>query len=465
MQIGGIMKKVIKILGILLVVIFVLTGCSNKGTNSKKKLRVEGNVFQSTTINRGKKLNKQLDFRKDNKIVLMNTDYSQETHHWYRDIVKGSYEKSGNKIIVHYKKGYTEEYTSKKALNAMKLPYRISSDDENVKVLHLKLNDDSLKVTDKHNSKVEYKLVKDSKHQDYGKLIDSHREKYNKKYATLSGRGFMSPATEMSENGIAFKGDRFIWHYGAPNNDYNSGLDIGAQVAIFEGSYKVVNNRLQLFIDGSTNIFCGTVRQLGNKEFIDYYSSSDTPKELDFSFTENSTLTLLKSKGHITSEEMMNYGTVAGTPNFDTWDVQNKLESFDRSMHQGVKSTSDSESKDDTSDTTDQDVKDVFPTKEDFANWVGSVYPTLSGNDEDSPFTILDSYEGGTIDLREQIDSPIVEESVIYSVSYSTTESDENSDAPDIARNISITSDGKIYSGHFNTYDDELTQAYLQMNS
>lgn len=54
---------------------------------------------------------------------------------------------------------------------------------------------------------------------------------------------------------------------------------------------------------------------------------------------------------------------------------------------------------------------------------------------------------------------------MIYSLSYSTTESDENSDAPDIARNISITSDGKIYSGHFNTYDDELTQAYLQMNS
>lgn len=43
------MKKVIKILGLLLVVILVLTGCSNKENNSKKESKVEGNVFQSTT--------------------------------------------------------------------------------------------------------------------------------------------------------------------------------------------------------------------------------------------------------------------------------------------------------------------------------------------------------------------------------------------------------------------------------
>lgn len=291
----------------------------------------------------------------------------------------------------------------------------------------------------------------------YNQHYQSETRKYDKKYAKLSGRGFMSPATEMTANGIVFKGNRFIWKYGAPNDEVpTSGLDQGAQKSILIGTYKLENDQLTLYVDGSTNLYCGTVVELGKNSYNKYYSSKDTPKTFVFSFTKNSTLNLLSKYKNYTSEDMLDYGTISGTPNYSKWNKPDLLKNFDGSMKKGQEMTSTSEN-----DDSNSKVKSVFPTADDFADWVTNYYRDKGdyATDDDPGFHVLNAFSDETVAVRKD-ENTVEDSNMVYSLLFSLTSLNGDNDTPDVGRIVCISSDGKIYKGSTPTFDDELTSAY-----
>ncbi|AYE38230.1 hypothetical protein D1B17_06130 [Companilactobacillus zhachilii] len=143
----------------------------------------------------------------------------------------------------------------------------------------------------------------------------------------------MSPATDMMANGIAFKGDNFIWKYGG-QSEYRNGLDIGGSIAIITGQYKLNGQKLILFVSESTPLYRGTISNLGKNYYQDMVGFNSLPKEYVFSFTKNNRLKLITTNQYMVSEDMLDYGTLEGAPNYDAWSKTYAVDQFSAKMQQ-----------------------------------------------------------------------------------------------------------------------------------
>lgn len=461
------------LMGLSILMLLTVAGCStnNSADNADQKsvnktLVVKGHNFKGT--HRGNNTAKDPDYKysmyfgKDGNFVQ---DIISSKGFAGRFTEKGTYTIAKNGDITMNIDSVTEErFASDSALRTKQAPLSIVQRQGN-----------SLNAAEDHAIKIENKQTyllgtvnqvklysTDKQTVNYKEHYQTEIKKYDKKYTKLSGRGFMSPATEMTPNGIAFKGNKFIWKYGAPNTDVpTSGLDQGAQKAILVGTYKVENNKLTLFVDESTNLYCGTVVQLGENRYSKYYSSKVTPKVFVFSFTKNSTLSLISNYKNYTSEDMLDYGTVNGTPNYSEWSKSEFLKTFNSSMKKGQGKLSVDEGTDSNTRDSSSKVESVFPSANDFADWVTNYYRDKGdyATDDDPGFHVLNASSNVTVAVRKD-ENTIDDANMVYSLLFSLTSLNGDNETPDVGRIICISSDGKIYKGTAPMFDDELTSAY-----
>ncbi|AYE38232.2 hypothetical protein D1B17_06140 [Companilactobacillus zhachilii] len=464
------MKKISRFLVVIFASLFILSGCNQRTKSTTQGPNIVGKTFSANTpvenATNGKMTIHFVNAKK--AIIIESGKYATDNNQWGQLVFDANYKVLKNKTVrFRSTRGITETYKNKKALDSHETPIfllseKIEKDRDIGGTLHIGKD----YLGDSKDKKSRLTLVKGENISSYDSYLRAVNKKYYEKDTKLSNRGFMSPATELLANGIAFKGSRFIWKYGGPDKTFATDKEEGARFAVFMGKYKLNGNKLTLFLQYHTSIYQGTVSQLSNKQYQDKLLGNDIPKKLVFKFTKNNKLHLITKFNDFKSDDMFDYGTVSGTPNYGKWSVSEQPDVYNVAMEKAEKVTQFNEStepiEDESADTdsTEESVEKTFPTKEDFANWVTDYYYNQGDYaTEDEPgFHVTASSAGGTENLRDTIDGQQSETPLVYSVAYSiTTLADSDMD---IARTISITSDGKIYSGHFNTLDNNLTQAY-----
>ncbi|WP_057765341.1 hypothetical protein [Companilactobacillus tucceti] len=273
----------------------------------------------------------------------------------------------------------------------------------------------------------------------YGKHYRREMKKYDNTNNKFSDHGFSSNGMDTPMNAIAFKGNKFIWRYVylGKNADKDN-----AVMAVFQGtySYNSKNKVVTLKIADQSNSYYGNLMKLNGFSYI----KSGSPlagSKLKLRYIDNSLLFISNKFKSWKMEDNYPDDSTQSQPKYEDYINSYSVATFNSQMHK--------------EDTEKSSVKSKFPTKEDFANWVTDYYQ----NERDEPdFKVNDLSEGGRVSVRDSLDGDQTEKSVVYGLSYSITTDD--SDVPDIGRAVCITSDGKIYSGHFNVLDDDLTQAY-----
>ncbi|WP_125588832.1 hypothetical protein [Companilactobacillus jidongensis] len=463
------MKRLIKILSIVLFFGLVLAGCSNTAKSSSNAGFVGKSFSGKTPVEDATNGKMTIHFVDNKRAVVIESGKFEVGHEWGRLVFDVKYKKmSGNKVKLTYLKGINESYASEKDMNNHATPVFMHQDkvdkdsnmggyvyvDENYVSFSKVSKKDGLFLTDKKDAS------------SYDSYLKKTTEKYYGKDTKLSDRGFMSPATELVSNGIAFKGSRFIWTYGGPDSKFANETEQGARLASFMGNYKLQGNKLILYLQYHSNVYQGTVSQLNNMQFQSKLTGSDIPKKLVFEFTKNNKLHLITKFKDYKSDDMLDYGTVDGTPNYAKMSKNNQPNVYTVGMEKTEDSGAKEEaSKTDANNETDESlssasVTDTFPTKEDFAQWVSS-YFTDQGSEatDDTPgFHVTGSGSGETVQVRD-MDNNQSAVPVVYSLAYSYTALNDDS-AIEPAQTIAIDSDGNIYSGHFIMLDNDLTQAY-----
>lgn len=449
------MKKIIKVLGLIFLTVLILTGCSIKqSVPGNQKLTIANNNFSGSFIpdNGNKRQKISIHFTNDLRAVVTMIGISSDDGRWTKQIFIGSYRITKEKVMgITYDKGVAEGYNSKQDLIDNTIPTKIVDLPAKGQTLELKVKKDYLvlaknKLHETDNAEVA----------NYDSYVRENQKRFDKKYAKLSNRSFMSPATDLLENGIAFKGDKFIWKYGG-ESDYSNGLDMGGSLAIFVGTYKLVGKKLTLFVSDNTPLYMGTISELGKNKYQDQTAAVSLPKELTFTFSKNNRLHMETISYHLGVTDMLDYGRVEGTPNYDQWQKKYNVEKINAKMQQVTASDSKDTDEDDSVPSLDaipvedsKSVTEAFPTKEDFEDWVENYYQ----DNIDEDFSSQGVYEPDTESLRESADDSPSDTPVVYSVDYSL---DDDSDSDQV---ISITDDGRIYSGDPETYDDDLTHAF-----
>lgn len=168
----------------------------------------------------------------------------------------------------------------------------------------------------------------------------SKKEKNNHskaQQANLTNKSFKSDSSATLENSIAFKKDKFIWNYSATDKSSQDGSI--KNEAIFVGNYNVSGNKLTLSLNNkSTDIYRGTVSQLKNHQYMNYFASKDNPKKVVFEISKNS-LKLISKNNHVLVDGKMTLDTsITGSDNYVRI---NKLLNSD-SVYTSVDSTKDS---------------------------------------------------------------------------------------------------------------------------
>jgi len=466
------MKRIIKFLSIALLAIFILTGCSNhKKSDISTETGLVGKTFSvKAPVENATHGNLSIHFVDSKKAVMIESGRFEVGHVWGRLIFNLNYKISKGKTVKLYRtRAITESYSSHNDMNNHKTPIFLSEskiDKDNSDMGTIRIGKNYL--GDAKNKNQRLNLIVKNDISNYDVYLKKINRKYYGKDTKLSNRGFMSPATELLSNGIAFKHSRFIWKYGGPDNSIGTNTEQGARFAVFMGNYKLEGNKLTLYLEYHTDIYQGTTTQLSDKQFQSKLHGKDIPKKLVFKFTKNNKLHLLTHFNDFTSGDMLDYGTVSGTPNYAKWIINAQPDVYNVAMEKVEKpeqtDESDENTEDDnnahTSDDSTNSVTKVFRTKENFADWLTEYYRDKGdfATDDNPGFHVTGSYDGGTANVSDTIGGEQTETPVVYSVSYSTTTlADTDSD---ISRTISITNDGKIYSGHFNTLDNNLTQEY-----
>lgn len=282
----------------------------------------------------------------------------------------------------------------------------------------------------------------DAKTVNYKKHYQSEMKKYDNTYNKFSGHGFTSNGMDTPMNGIAFKGNKFIWRYGYLGR--NADKD-NAVMAVFEGtySYSSSDHILTLNVSDQSKSYYGNLMSLNGFKYKKS-GSSLAGNNLKLRYRNNA-LNLVNSS-------FKSWGMKDEYPE----DASQSQPKYDDYLNSYSVATFDSQMEKD--DENNSPVKKAFPTKEDFADWVTDYY--LS-DDKEPDFKVLSVNEGGKVSVRDSLDDEQTETPVVYSLDYSITSDDS---VPDVSRTICITSDGSIYSGHFNTLDEDLIQAYADYN-
>lgn len=465
------MKKIVKALGGLLLLVLIIAGCSTqstpKSTDSKGNLVVQGNDFSGSvqTDNNGQQ-NMSVHFDKRNKAVVTMTSFSKADGRWTKQITSGNYAFADKKRVeITCNEAMAEGFASKKAMQGHGTP---------TKMVNLPVKGSNYEFTVKKDalrfSKDNIYPSKAAEVTDYAEYVNNDQKNYDKKYAKLSGRSFMSPATDLLENGIAFKGDKFIWKYGG-SSEYASGLDQGGSLAIYTGMYKVEGNKVTLFRYKSTALYEGTIMNLGKNNYQNMVAATYLPDELTFKFSKNNKLHLLTNNKYLTVTDMLDYGTVSGTPNYNSWVKKYDIDKFEAQMQQKDVSDADTDSdlKSDSSDVKNSsksnspdynDVEYVFPNASDFYDWVNdklvSEYGETSTDD-----TVEHAFgnPGEDLDWSARDDGEAHNIHFVYTVNISDTYAGDEDEA--LARMIGISDEGKVYMGTATPdFNDQWTQDY-----
>jgi len=470
------MKKIIRDLGIILLFALILTGCSTqnsapKTTDSKGDLVIQGNDFAGMvdTDNNGRQ-KMSVHFDRNNQAVVTMIGLSKADGRWTKQIISGNYAFTEDKkrLEVTATEAMNEGFDRKNDLQADEIPTKMVESPVKGETFEFKVQKKHL-VFSKNDKLSPSKTAEVS---DFAEYVNHDRKRYDKQYAKLSGRSFMSPATDLMGNGIAFKGDKFIWKYGG-SSEYGNGLDQGGSIAIYTGSYKLSGNELTLFRYKSTPLYEGTILNLGKNNYQNMIAATYLPAELTFKFTKNNKLHVITNNKYLTITDMLDYGTVNGTPNYAKWIKKYDVDKFEAGMQQKDISSEDSDSdstKDpDSSDSGDDsksdspdytDVKYVYPNASDFYNWVNDKMVSQYGEpSDDDAVEHAFGDSGEDLDWNARDDGESHDVHFVYTVNIADTYVGEEDEAP--ARMIGITDDGKVYLGTATPdFDDQWTQDY-----
>lgn len=283
----------------------------------------------------------------------------------------------------------------------------------------------------------------DKKTVNYHKHYQSELKKYDNAHDSFSGHGFTSNGMDTPMNAIAFKNNKFIWRYGY--QDSESTASDSAVMAVFQGTYSYSSNShiMTLKVSNQSKAYYGDLMNLSGFEY-QKSGNSLAGSKLKLKYRDNKLTLISREFDSWVMEDNYPDDSTQSQPKYDDYINSYSVATFDSQMHKGS-----------SSDGSDQSVKDVFPTKEDFADWVTDYFVN---NKEDEYFHVLEAGDGETLPVREDLNKSATPVPMVYRVYYSITE--EGSEVGDVSRDVGITPDGKLYSGHFIMYDEELTQAY-----
>ncbi|WP_125588834.1 hypothetical protein [Companilactobacillus jidongensis] len=428
------------------------TASSNNTENTVKKIIIKGHNFKGT--HKGDGSSKDPDYKysmyfgKDGNFVQ---DIISSNGFAGRFTERGTYTIAKNGDIIMNIVSVTEErFASDSDLSSGVAPISIVQREGNT------LNaaeDHAIKIKNKTTYLLgtvnNVKLYQtDKKTVNYRKHYESEMSKYNSSYGKFSNHGFTSNGMDTPMNAIAFKGSNFIWRYGY--QDENDTSKNSAVMAVFEGTYSYDSSTqtMTLNVSSQSNSYYGNLMNLGGFE----YQKSGKPlaaKTLKLKYVNN-TLTLFGSS--FTSWKMEdNHPNDASQsqPKYDNYINSYAVSIFDSQMHKGS-----------DSDSNGGSVKEVFPTKEDFVDWLTDYYQK---DDDTSNFHVMESDDGGTLPVLENFGGEKKTVAMVYRIYYSFAE--EGNEISDTGKNIGITSSGEIYSGHDIMLDDDLTQAYADYAS
>ncbi|WP_125714101.1 YgdI/YgdR family lipoprotein [Companilactobacillus kedongensis] len=434
--------------------LLVLAGCSNNSTTStksnnksNKEIVIKGHNFKG--IHHGNGTAKDPDYKysmyfgKDGSFVQ---DIISSKGFAGRFTEKGTYTIATNGNITMNIDNVTEErFNNDSDLSEGMAPISIvqreggtlnAAENHPIKIENKKtyllgtVNNVKLYPTDRQTVK-------------YNKHYQNEKNKYDNAYSKFSNHGFTSNGMDTPMNAIAFKGSKYIWRYGyqdAKNTNKNS-----AVMAVFEGTYSYNSNShiMTLKVSEQSNAYYGNLMSLGGFE----YQKSGSPlagTTLRLKYNHN-VLTLLSSV--FSSWKMEdNYPDDASQslPKYDDYLNSYSVSSFNSQMH-----------KESSSDSEGRSVKEVFPTKEDFADWVTEYYQQ---DEEMHNFHVLEAGDGATLPVAEEAGGEKTATPMVYRLYYSVAE--EGNEESDVGRNVGIALDGTIYNGHIIMKDPDLTQAY-----
>ncbi|MFC6322470.1 hypothetical protein [Companilactobacillus baiquanensis] len=278
----------------------------------------------------------------------------------------------------------------------------------------------------------------------YHKHYRSELKKYDSAHNSFSGHGFTSNGMDTPMNAITFKNNKFIWRYGY--QDSRNTAKNSAVMAVFQGTYSYNSNNhiMTLKVSNQSKAYYGDLMKLGGFEY-QKIGESLAGKTLKLKYHDNDLDLISGEFDTWTMEDGHPDDASQSQPKYDDYINSYSVSTFDSQMKKGS-----------SSDSSGRSVEDVFPTKEDFADWVTDYFR----NKGDDYFHVLEAGDGETLPVRspEKMDGTSNPVPMIYRLYYSIAE--EGNEISDVGRNIGITEDGKLYSGHFIMYDDELTQAY-----
>lgn len=285
----------------------------------------------------------------------------------------------------------------------------------------------------------------DKKTVKYNKHYQSEKRKYDDVYNKFSDHGFTSNGMDTPMNAIAFKNSKFIWRYGY--QDAKSTSKDSAVMAVFQGTYSYNSNNkiMTLKVVNQSNSYYGNLMKLGGFE----YQKSGSPlagNTIKLRYRNNTLALIGNAFDSWDMEDNSPSDASQSLPKYDDYISSYSVAAFDSQMHKGS-------SNDNSSGGS---VKDVFPTKEDFAEWVTDYYQSQDDEDYEN-FHVLESGDGATLPITDDNGNKKAMP-MVYRLYYSIAE--EGNEISDTGKNIGISSDGKLYNGHDIVFDPDLTQAY-----
>lgn len=445
------MKRLIALLSMS--TFFLLVGCnpSTSSSNSTSKQVVEskaegvtivGQDFAGTYTGKGTAddptYQYSMHFGKDGQFVQ---DIIASKGYAGRFTEKGTYkiDKKNKKIVMTIKEVTEERFGSDEALATGEAPTTFYERSKSSSKSPLNKAEDhpiDIKLGAKYltGSVNGVKLYLTKKATvNYTKHYETEKSKYTKAKTYLSGRVYMTPASEAVSNTIAFKGNQFIWQYGY-------GINGKGQLAVLQGTYmfNIQSNILTLTITDQSKVYLNSATELRRNHYL-----STNPKLF------NGTTLQLTLSGD--SFQAIN------TDSFVTWPMRNEtgksnIKNYDtlyRQYNVGALNTL-------MTQQAPKTVKDLFPTVDDFAKWVEVIWQGSS--DEQKAWANIRMTAGFDDDER-------VQKEFEYSV---VMQSSNRPDDPSPGTTVAITPDGQMYidmrpwftDGRYLRPDKELQEKY-----
>lgn len=407
----------------------LFVGCSKKPADKTiqnnqtikiKKHNFQGNYSDKQSI----KTHYEISFDDNHQFVQVIT---KKTKQPIRYLQKGTYklQKNGN-IKIKVNEVTQENFENATSLNEKLSPLSIEQR-KSSQLLQSEQKETVFKRKQKYfinqNNKVKFYQQK-KKPFVYQSLVDQENKKYADSYGTFSGHGFTSSGMDSPMNAIAFSGNKFIWKYGLINKSEQN-KDI---LAIFEGTYSVKEDVVTLNIQKQSNAYQGMLLTLSGyiyKNVLDPIAG----KTLTLKHS-NDTLSLINSPiESMSMKDLAPDDAESSYPKYDFLTQNFGVNIITNKMHQ----------------QKIRSVEELFPTGEDFKDWVMPEYGLTDPDDyhiseisKDKQPTFV-----GTSDVKYSGND------FIYMIGFITSKFDGSP-----YHGIGITKDGKIYSGSGSTFFD-----------